>query len=107
MLAEQIFQAVQSSTNTGKQTTISTPVESTGEASPSNPDPRRISIPPSKQDSLPLMKHETSTQFFSERFAKAFPGVRGIQWFRNSIEAIERLAIFFTKPIVFSGACPI
>lgn len=107
MLADQIFQAVQSSTNTGKPATISTPVESTGAAPPSNPDPKLISTPPSKQDGLSLMRHETSTQFFSERFAKAFPGVRGIHWFRNSIQAIERLAIFFTKPIVFSGAHPI
>ncbi|MDF0665845.1 MAG: toll/interleukin-1 receptor domain-containing protein [Nitrospira sp.] len=106
-LAEQIIQAVQSSTDTGKKATISTPAESTSAESTSHPDPNRISIHPSKQDGLPVMKHETSTQFFSERFARAFPGVRGTQWFRNSTEAIERLAIFFTKPFVFSGAHPI
>ncbi len=106
-LAEQIVQAVQSSTNTEKQATISTPLESTGTDITSSPGPSRISTRPSKQDGLPVMKHETSTQFFSERFAKAFPGVRGIQWFRNFTEVMERLAIFFTKPIVFSGALPI
>ncbi len=107
MLAEQIIRAVQPANDTVEKATISTPVESTSAGSTSNPGPNRISIHPSKQDGLPVMKHETSTQFFSERFAKAFPGVRGIQWFRNSAEVLERLAIFFTKPIVFSGALPI
>ena len=40
-------------------------------------------------------------------FAKAFPGVRGIQWFRNPVEAIKRLEILFTEPFIFSDAQPI
>lgn len=107
-LAEQIFQAVQSPANTWKQATISTPLESTNADTTANPVPSRVSIrPPKEEDGLPVMKHETSTQFFSERFTKAFPGVRGTQWFRDPIKAIERLALFFTKPIVFCGHQPI
>lgn len=107
-LAKHIVQAIQSSTKTGKQATISTPLGSTDADTTANPAPSRVSIRPSNQeDGLPVMKHETSTQFFSERFAKAFPGVRGTQWFRDPIKAIERLALFFTKPIAFGGHHPI
>ncbi len=105
MLAEQIVRAVQPSTETVQKATISTPVRSTSAESTSGPDAtNRISIHPSKEDGLPVIKDVSSTQFFSERFAKAFPGVRGIQWFRNPAESIRRLEIFFTKPYVFRNA---
>ncbi|OQW34075.1 MAG: hypothetical protein A4E19_18865 [Nitrospira sp. SG-bin1] len=107
MLAEQIVQAVQLPTGNGKENKISPPVESTSGESSSKPDLNRVAIHTSKKDSLPSLRHETSTQFFSERFAKAFPGVRGIQWFRNPAVAIRRLEIFFTKPYVFRNAHPI
>lgn len=106
-LAQEIIQAVQSPADIVKKAIIPVPVELTSTIASSKPDLNRIPIHPSKQDGLPVMKHETSTQFFSERFAKAFPGVRGIQWFRDPIKAIERLALFFTKPIVFGGHHPI
>jgi hypothetical protein len=106
-LAQEIIRAVQSSTDTGKKAAHPTSIESTGTDATSIPDLNRIPIRPSKQDTLPSLGGESSTVFFSIRFAKAFPGVRGIQWFRNPIEAVKRLEIFFTSPLVFRDGHPI
>jgi hypothetical protein len=86
---------------------IPTPLESTGAGVTSNLDLDRLPVRPSKQNALPSLGKESSTMFFSSRFAKAFPGVRGIQWFRNPVEAIKRLEILFIKPFVFSDVQPI
>jgi hypothetical protein len=69
----------------------------------------RLSKNPSHKpgDDLPSIRGESSTVFFSQRFAKAFPGARGITWFRDPIEAVKRLNIFFTKPFSFRDAQPI
>jgi len=40
-----------------------------------------------------------STVFFYNRFCRAFPGVRGIKWFENNDEAIQRLSKLFVKPL--------
>jgi len=56
---------------------------------------------------LPSIGGDSTTMFFSYRFAKAFPGARGITWFRNPIEAVKRLEIFFSKPFFFRDAQPI
>lgn len=40
-----------------------------------------------------------STVYFYERFCSAFPGVRGIQWFTNSEEAIIRLSKLLRQPL--------
>lgn len=42
----------------------------------------------------------SSTTFFYNRFASAFPGVRGIEWFAGK-EAIKRLKILFREPLVY------
>ena len=42
-----------------------------------------------------------STVFFYERFCSAFPGVRGIKWFENNDEAIQRLSRLLVKPLKF------
>lgn len=55
----------------------------------------------------PSIGGQSSTVFFSTRFAKAFPGVRGIQWFKEPVEAVERLNVFFTEPFNFRDAQPI
>lgn len=39
--------------------------------------------------------------FFSQRLTKAFPGVRGLQWFTNPKEIIDRLSILLAKPLSF------
>ncbi|MDZ8260641.1 hypothetical protein [Nostoc sp. ChiQUE01b] len=41
----------------------------------------------------------STTSFFSERFSKSFPGVRGIQTFSSSSEAITRLAKLLKDPL--------
>jgi hypothetical protein len=106
-LVQEIIQAVQSSADIRKKAEYPTPIESSGTGVTSIPNLNRIPIRPSKQDTLPSLGGESSTAFFSNRFAKAFPGVRGIQWFRNPIEAVKRLEIFFTNPFVFSDGQPI
>jgi len=42
----------------------------------------------------------SSTVFFYERFTSAFPGIRGIQYFKGK-KAIERLSIVLKPPLVF------
>lgn len=60
-----------------------------------------------EEDALPSIRGESSTAFFSNRFSDAFPGVRGIKWFREPTEAVERLRIFFRNPFVFQDSIPI
>jgi hypothetical protein len=48
-----------------------------------------------------------STVFFSNRFGRAFPGVRGIAWFREPQVALQRLQIFFQEPISSKKSNPI
>jgi hypothetical protein len=48
-----------------------------------------------------------STTFFSRRFEQAFPGVRGIEWFREPELAVERLKILFQDPIASDRSNPI
>ncbi|QKJ68169.1 toll/interleukin-1 receptor domain-containing protein [Deefgea piscis] len=50
---------------------------------------------------------ENSSTFFSERFAAAFPGVRGIEWFTEPSVAVERLRLLLKYPIKFAGYSPI
>lgn len=42
---------------------------------------------------------DATTTFFSYRVGKAFPGVRGIKWFTNPEEAVQRLAILLRNPL--------
>lgn len=60
-----------------------------------------------EEEALPSIGGQSSTVFFSSRFGKAFPGVEGIQWFKNPEEAVERLNILFTEPFFFSDSRPI
>ncbi len=62
---------------------------------------------PKNEDALPSIRGESSTVFFSRRFSDAFPGVRGIQWFREPVKAVERLRILFRDPFVFHESIPI
>jgi len=62
---------------------------------------------PPEEDSLPSIRGESSTVFFSNRFSDTFPGVRGIQWFHNPAEAVKRLQLFFREPFVFRDSSPI
>lgn len=60
-----------------------------------------------EEEGLPSIRGESSTVFFSNRFSDSFPGVRGIQWFREPSEAVERLRLFFREPFVFRDSIPI
>lgn len=60
-----------------------------------------------EEDSLPSIRGESSTVFFSNRFSDSFPGVRGIQWFRDPHEVVKRLKLFFREPFVFRYSIPI
>jgi hypothetical protein len=51
--------------------------------------------------------NNSTTAFFSERFGKAFPGVRGIQWFEEPKVAVDRLCLLLKEPLVFSNVSPI
>lgn len=48
-----------------------------------------------------------STVFFADRFAQAFPGVRGISWFDESDHVRKRLTTLLASPLSFSGRAPI
>ena len=43
------------------------------------------------------------TVYFSHRISKAFPGIRGIHWFNDTKEAIDRLELLLRKPIKFEN----
>lgn len=60
-----------------------------------------------EEEALPSIRGESSTVFFSNRFSDSFPGVRGIQWFRDPYEAVKRLELFFREPFVFRDSIPI
>lgn len=64
-------------------------------------------IPLSGEVEAPSLRGESSTVFFSRRFSSAFPGVRGVQWFKKPEEAVERLCLLMRDPIVFSDGQPI
>lgn len=59
------------------------------------------------EDKLPSLDGQSNTVFFSSRFSDAFPGARGIHWFRDSSKAVERLSILLRQPIAFREATPI
>lgn len=48
-----------------------------------------------------------NTVFFAERFAEAFPGVRGISWFGEPKELQVRVLKLLEEPLTFGGSEPI
>ena len=60
--------------------------------------------PESKRQSLRGLH---STTLFAKRFANAFPGVRGIQWFEDRDEVAMRLVALLAEPLQFEDATPI
>lgn len=41
------------------------------------------------------------TVLFSYRISKSFPGIRGLHWFKNPKEAVDRLELLLKKPLDF------
>lgn len=64
-------------------------------------------FPVPEEDALSSIYGGSSTVFFSSRFSDSFPGVRGIQWFRDPHVAVKRLKLFFREPFVFRDSSPI
>lgn len=46
---------------------------------------------------------EAPTVFFHHRICKAFPGSRGLSWFREPKEALDRLEILLHTPLLFEN----
>lgn len=58
-------------------------------------------IPVTEIEDEPLsFLHEHSTVFAASRFARAFPGDRGIKWYEAE-EAVKRLSLFLRQPLEF------
>lgn len=53
----------------------------------------------------PKLNGLDSTVLFHQRFGKAFPGVRGTEWFQNE-DAVQRLALLLHEPLVFEDGTP-
>lgn len=51
---------------------------------------------------LPLFTWNSTSDFFADRFANAFPGLRSIGWF-NGQEAVDRLALLLQSPLTFKS----
>lgn len=60
-----------------------------------------------EEEQRPSIKGENSTVFFSQRFSDSFPGTRGVQWFRDPVDVVKRLQLFFKEPFTFCDAHPI
>ena len=64
-------------------------------------DPPREDKPPDADEGDTPLLSETQTVFFSQRMAKAFPGVRGLRWLDDRRDAVSRLAIVLSPPLTF------
>lgn len=49
----------------------------------------------------------SSTAFFAERFASAFPGVRSIAWFTNPDDIEQRMLTLLKSPLTFPDGLPV
>lgn len=52
-----------------------------------------------EEESNDIDSFDASTPFFSFRFGKAFPGIRGVKEFTDSKECVDRLQILLKKPL--------
>ena len=73
---------------------------------PLKPKPKLGKNPFVEQDNR-LTLNEDSTVFFYERFGSAFPGVRGVEYFKESKAAVDRLCLLLKDPLVFKNQTPI
>lgn len=64
----------------------------------------RLNKPAEEQPSL---RGKHSTVWFSERFAQAFPGVRGVQWFDDPEQVKTRLLRLLEPPIEYADDRPV
>jgi hypothetical protein len=64
----------------------------------------RLSKP---DEQLASLRGKHSTVWFSERFAQAFPGVRGVQWFDDPEQVKTRLLKLLEAPLEYADAEPV
>lgn len=74
---------------------------------PSSIDSVRHRLNPSTSKHIASETFTSSTAFFSNRFSKAFPGVRGIQVIDNFANSAGRLEILLQQPLQMEGRAPI
>lgn len=55
------------------------------------------------EKSRAVATYTSSTALFAERFAAAFPGVRGTSWHTEPDDIAERLRVLLAEPLSFSG----
>jgi predicted nucleotidyltransferase len=57
-------------------------------------------------EEVPSLHGKHSTIWFNERFAQAFPGVRGVQWFEDAENIKTRLGKLLEQPLVYADSEP-
>lgn len=80
------------------------PVANPARAKPSHTEERKREEEVEERISLP---YGSTTTFFAERFASAFPGARSTVWFDDRNMIRERLLRLLCKPLVFADSTPI
>jgi predicted nucleotidyltransferase len=65
-----------------------------GDAAPTNE---------TSEKSRGVATYTSSTALFAERFAAAFPGVRGTSWHTEPADIAERLRVLLAEPLSFAG----
>jgi len=70
------------------------------------PGQQNSKVPPIEQpvrDDI-CANFDDSVRFFMDRFASAFPGVRGVKWFDDPQDCIRRVGTILAKPLEFPYA---
>lgn len=78
-----------------------------GPARPASSLTTEPSAPAEPRSTLPSMGWRPDTDFFAERFAQAFPGLRRATWFDNPAEIAMRLDKLLEPPLEFAEGIPI
>ena len=87
-----------SSASTGSMTPASMPIVETETISEHDEILVRHGMDPQENAVVGEFTEDVAAWFHAERFTKAFPGVRGVQWIVGS-EAVDRLTVLLAKPL--------
>jgi len=117
LLAEIIYDLV-----TGKSSRAAGPSGDGGPSGgPAAPTPTTVSTPAADRDAEVTAtgsagpeaavdareRMGTSTSFFAERFASAFPGTRRISWFNDPDDIEQRMLALLKNPLTFPDGLPV
>ncbi|WP_407187329.1 nucleotidyltransferase domain-containing protein [Bradyrhizobium centrosematis] len=61
---------------------------------------------PARAPADPTLRGQHSTVWFDERFAQAFPGVRGVQWYDDAQQIKTRLCKLLEPPLAYAESEP-